>query len=229
MEYEEAVGIAHYADTLPVEVLYQKYEQFNAITDNTPNWIGEQIKVTHADDLEGASVKVLSVGKSLGWQRAFHAAQGMVTEAGELLSIVSKPNYHADTSGNNHSHIIEELGDMTYYVTQYVRALNEQGLNLPLTVVLGDEDGDIPWPLFADVVDLAIATTDVLDLFKKELYGKQKRAGADLMSTKLVPVVGGMKKVMSSLRANKTPVRFRTLIADNTKKLANRYIEKFGR
>lgn len=222
MEYEEAVGIAHYADVLPTEVLYQKYEQFNAITDNTPDWMAGDSKADHRSDF-------VSAGKPLGWQRAFHAAQGMVTEAGELLSIVSKPNYHADTSGNNHSHIIEELGDMVYYVTQYVRALNEQGLNLPLIVVLGDEDGDIPWPLFADVVDLTIATTEVLDLFKKELYGKQRRAGTDIMSTKLVPVVGGMKKVMSSLRANKTPVRFRTLIADNTKKLANRYIEKFGR
>jgi NTP pyrophosphatase (non-canonical NTP hydrolase) len=132
MSYDDAMEISHGADSMTLEQLVVAYTRFNAIADNTPNWMPGDggTDVVHDSEKHRA-------GKSIGWQRAMHAAMGLSTEAGEVLDPFKKELFGKQRPLRPEQ-LVEELGDIMFYVIQMIRALNELGLQVEFKDLLKD-------------------------------------------------------------------------------------------
>jgi NTP pyrophosphatase (non-canonical NTP hydrolase) len=130
MTKDEAVDIAQGADGMTLEHLLTAYFSFNAITENTPPWLGNEDMVFLSGDKEFS-------GKSQGFQMALHAAMGLVTEAGEFLD-----NFKKDLYGKNRpmrpDNAREELGDLLYYMALAIRGLQSMGYNINFRDIIKD-------------------------------------------------------------------------------------------
>jgi NTP pyrophosphatase (non-canonical NTP hydrolase) len=124
MTYDEAVAIAHGADQMSLELLMRKYEQFNAMTENTPDWMNS------SGDYNGFA-------KPMGFQMLLHASLGLVTESAEIADAIKKDLYGKNRAVKT-DNIVEELGDMLYYMVLAIRALREMGMKIELRDVLKD-------------------------------------------------------------------------------------------
>ena len=94
MEKDTALDIAYNADNLDFETLLRCYAEFQLIVNNTPNHMQ---------------------AKSMKFQNGFHAAQGLVTEAGEILDAYKKELYGKQRPLRL-DNIREECGDIFYYL-----------------------------------------------------------------------------------------------------------------
>jgi hypothetical protein len=227
MDYDQAVAIAHDADSLPFALLCEKYIQFVGITENTPNWMS-QLLVTGGDHGHG-NVKI--DGKPMSFQRALHASMGLVTECSELVTI-SLPAFTNPLAKTSRSHIIEEIGDIFYYTALMKSALDQMDYKVGLDVML-QAGQSLAGPSAPDILKLSIdalnRSISILDLFKKDLYGKNKILTASQISSRLAECLFSIKLIILALFNEHPTVTPRSIMAENIKKLANRYIEKFGR
>lgn len=131
MTYDEAVAIAHSVEsgTMPLDELYNTYVKFNAVVENTPNWMPNQtLDFIHrgaslTDTAHGGVAVTHSEGKSLNWQRALHGAIGMCTESAEILDLFKKELY-GKHKPLHISHVMEELGDNLFYMVVIMRAFD---------------------------------------------------------------------------------------------------------
>lgn len=128
MTKDEAVDIAQNAENMTLEQLLASYTVFNAITENTPDWMGQPGEIIALPNHEG---------KSHGFQMTFHAAVGIVTEAGEFLD-----NFKKELYGKNRpmrpDNAREELGDLFYYMTLAIRGLNAMGYKIEFRDIIKD-------------------------------------------------------------------------------------------
>lgn len=128
MTKDEAMDIAQNADNMGMEDLLIAYFDFNAITENTPQWLGEPGEIIAAPNYEG---------KSRGYQMVLHAAIGLVTESGEFLD-----NFKKDLYGKNRpmrpDNAKEELGDQFYYMALAIRGLNAMGYHIAFKDIIKD-------------------------------------------------------------------------------------------
>lgn len=132
MTYDDAMEISHGAESMTLEQLVAAYTRFNAIADNTPDWMPGDGK----GDPVGEHEKHRA-GKSIGWQRAMHAAMGLSTEAAEILDPFKKELFGKQRPLRPEQ-LVEELGDVMFYVIQMIRALNELGLQVEFKDLLKD-------------------------------------------------------------------------------------------
>jgi NTP pyrophosphatase (non-canonical NTP hydrolase) len=120
MTYDEAVAIAHAVESnvMSLDELFNAYTKFNAIVENTPNWMPNTANTAH-----GSVAATHSEGKPIDWQRALHGAIGMCTESAEILDLFKKELYgkHKPLSI---SHVREELGDNLFYMVVIMRAFD---------------------------------------------------------------------------------------------------------
>lgn len=120
MTYDEAVSIAHEvkSNVMSLDELFNAYVKFNAVVENTPNWMPNTANTAH-----GAIASASSYGKPLDWQRALHGAIGLCTESAEILDLFKKELYgkHKPLSI---SHVQEELGDQLFYIVVILRAFD---------------------------------------------------------------------------------------------------------
>jgi|688.fasta_scaffold1117540_1 NTP pyrophosphatase (non-canonical NTP hydrolase) len=146
MTYDEAVSIAHEvkSSVMSLDELFNAYVKFNAVVENTPNWmpnqtldfihrgagnIGGSISMQRnagaslTDTAHGGVAVTHSEGKPLDWQRALHGAIGLCTESAEILDLFKKELYgkHKPLSI---SHVQEELGDQLFYIVVILRAFD---------------------------------------------------------------------------------------------------------
>lgn len=128
MTKDEAVDIAQNAENMTLEQLLASYSVFNAITENTPQWLGEPGEIVAAPNHEG---------KSRGFQMALHAAIGIATESGEFLD-----NFKKDLYGKNRpmrpDNAKEELGDLFYYMILAIRGLQAMGYKIEFRDIIKD-------------------------------------------------------------------------------------------
>jgi len=93
MHKDEAMDIAHRVSNMTLDELIVAYGKFHAEVENTPN---------HMPD------------KSHNWQRGFHAANGLSTEANEILDAHKKELYGKQRPLSP-ANIREECGDNFFY------------------------------------------------------------------------------------------------------------------
>lgn len=137
-------------------------------------------------------------------QRLLHAAMGICTEAGELFELTSD------------LHMIEELGDLCWYL-----ALGYDAIDLAWDFEL---EGDIQFRGDTPVDSLAIYSSELLDVLKKQIfYGREFNVGrvADLLFTMKQVVIGRLAMVGDE-------ITFDMVIEANIKKLMKRYPDKFS-
>lgn len=125
MTYDEAVAIAHGADQMSLELLMREYERFNAMTENTPDWMGQGISLDER------------LFKPHGFQMLLHASLGLVTEPAEIADAIKKDLYGKNRAVQT-DNIVEALGDLLYYIVLTIRALREMGVKIELRDVLKD-------------------------------------------------------------------------------------------
>jgi NADH:ubiquinone oxidoreductase subunit 5 (subunit L)/multisubunit Na+/H+ antiporter MnhA subunit len=106
------------ANKLYFDELYNAYTKFNAVVENTPNWMPNTANTAH-----GAIASASSYGKPLDWQRALHGAIGMCTESAEILDLFKKELY-GKHKPLHISHVMEELGDNLFYMVVIMRAFD---------------------------------------------------------------------------------------------------------
>lgn len=75
---------------------------------------------------------------------------------------------------------------------------------------------------------LVTESSEILDAFKKEMYGKQRPLRPDNIREECGDVFFYLFLVMRGMQELGHDINLRTTIADNVVKLANRYIERFN-
>jgi hypothetical protein len=100
----------------------------------------------------------------------WHGATGVATEAGELLLALHEAEY--TVLGIDRVNLIEELGDMEFYLQQVRANIGITRADVQVQMSLANED--TPAALWVEFIRLAIAATDLLDAVKKVvIYNKE--------------------------------------------------------
>ena len=107
MTKNDAMQIIYGADRMGIEELLAAYAQFHAAVENTPDWLRP----------------IAEGGKSKQWQRALHGSIGLCTESAELLDAFKKELY-GKNKPLERSNIIEECGDVFFYLHLVMSAMN---------------------------------------------------------------------------------------------------------